>query len=70
MNSMIMLRVLALFFTGLIIYRFSSVNGFEPEAMDCTTGNLDYVKFLYKSNIDGINEVVRLYEQSHPNYTI
>ena len=38
--------------------------------MDCTTGNLDYVKFLYKSNIDGINEAIRLYEQSHPNYSI
>ena len=57
-------------FTGLTLCGFSSVYGFEPEAMDCTAGNLDYVKFLYKSNIDGINEAVRLYEQSHPNYTI
>ena len=57
-------------FIGLITCEFSSVYGFEPEAMNCTAGNLDYVKFLYKSNIDGINEAVRLYEQSHPNYTI
>lgn len=44
--------------------------GFEPESMDCTTNNLDYVKFLYKSHIDGINDAVRLYEQSHPNYSM
>jgi len=64
------MRILAMLFTGLTLCGFSSVYGFEPEAMDCTAGNLDYVKFLYKSNIDGINEAVRLYEQSHPNYTI
>lgn len=63
------LRILLMLFTGLIICEFSSVYGFEPEAMNCTTGNLDYVKFLYKSNIDGINEALMLYEQSHPNYT-
>ena len=64
------LKILPMLFTGLIVCGFSSVYGFEPEAMNCTAGNLDYVKFLYKSNIDGINEAVRLYEQSHPNYTI
>ncbi len=42
--------------------------GFEPEAMDCTAANLDYVKFLYKSNIEGINDAVRLYKESHPGY--
>ena len=57
-------------FAGLIICEFSSVYGFEPESMTCITANLDYVKFLYKSNIDGINEAVRLYEESHPNYTM
>ncbi len=57
-------------FMGLIICEFSSVYGFEPEAMNCTTGNLDYVKFLYKSNIDGINEAIRLYEESHPGHTM
>ena len=63
-----MLRIIAVLFAGLIICEFSSVYGFEPEAMNCTTENLDYVKFLYKSNIDGINEAIKLYEESHPNY--
>lgn len=40
--------------------------GFEPEAMDCTKGNIAYVEFLYKSNIMGINDAVRLYKESHP----
>ena len=64
------MKVLALFLIGLAIFGSSSVYGFEPEVMNCTIKNLDYVKFLYKSNIDGINEALRLYEQSHPNYTM
>lgn len=35
--------------------------------MNCTARDTDYVKFLYKSNIDGINEALKLYRQSHPN---
>ena len=44
--------------------------GFEPESMDCTAANLSYVKFLYKSNIDGINDAVRIYQESHPGYAM
>ncbi len=51
-----------------ILGGFLPVFGFEPEAMNCTEDNLDYVKFLYKSNIDGINDALQLYKQSHPNY--
>jgi len=64
------LKVLALFLIGLAIFGFSSACGFEPEEMNCTIENLNYVKFLYKSNIDGINEALRLYKQSHSNYTM
>ncbi|MDE1861635.1 MAG: hypothetical protein KGI33_01855 [Thaumarchaeota archaeon] len=44
--------------------------GFEPEGLNCSQSNQDYVKFLYKSNIDGINEAVRIYIANHPNYDI
>lgn len=56
--------------TIVILGSFLPAFGFEPESMDCATKNLDYVKFLYKSHIDGINDAVRLYKQSHPNYTM
>lgn len=52
----------------LILNGFLPASGFEPEVMNCTTSNLDYVKFSYKSNIDGINEALDLYKQSHPGY--
>lgn len=44
----------------------SHAYAFEPEAMDCTKGNIAYVEFLYKSNIVGINDAVRFYMESHP----
>lgn len=44
-------------------------NAFEPESIDCTPSNLDYIKFLYKDNINGFNEAVSLYEHQHPGYT-
>ena len=52
----------------LLIYGFPQAHGFEPEGWNCTSQNLDYIKFLYKDNINGINEAIRLYRQSHPNY--
>ncbi|MDE1829526.1 MAG: hypothetical protein KGI25_04310 [Thaumarchaeota archaeon] len=55
---------------GISLGGFLPVFGFEPEAMNCTVNDLDYVKFLYKSNIDGINEALQLYKQSHPNYNM
>lgn len=49
---------------------FLPVSAFEPEAMNCTADNITYVKFLYKSNIDGINEALQLYKESHPGYDV
>lgn len=56
--------------TVCILSTFLPAFGFEPEALNCSAGNMDYVKFSYKSQIDGINDAIRLYEQSHSNYTI
>lgn len=60
--------ILGIFAAVSLSIGFLPALGFEPEAMDCTGANLSYVKFMYKSNIVGINDAVQLYKESHPGY--